>query len=92
MRIRWTRPAARDLTAICDYIGQRDSSKAARRVALRIFEAVDSLAQFPRRGRSGRKPGTRELTFSDIPYLVIYRISEESVEVARILHGAQRRP
>jgi plasmid stabilization system protein ParE len=36
MRIRWTDPAARDLTHICDYIHDRDAPAAARRVALTI--------------------------------------------------------
>ena len=56
MRIRWTEPALSDLTAICDYISEHDGPEAARRVALRIYEGVGSLTQFPRRGRLGRKP------------------------------------
>lgn len=34
MRIRWTEPAASDLTSICDYINEHDGPEAARRVAL----------------------------------------------------------
>ncbi len=56
MRIRWTETAASDLTSICDYINEHDGPEAARRVALRIYEGVGSLTQFPRRGRPGRKP------------------------------------
>jgi plasmid stabilization system protein ParE len=51
MRIRWTEPAVRDLTGICDYINDHDGPVAARRVALRIYEGVDSLMRFPHRGR-----------------------------------------
>jgi plasmid stabilization system protein ParE len=32
MRLRWTDPAARDLTQICDYIGERGSPVVARRI------------------------------------------------------------
>ena len=53
MRIRWTEPAARDLTNICDYTEDRDGPEAARRVALRIYEGLSTLTQFPRRGRPG---------------------------------------
>ena len=92
MRIRWTQPAARDFTQICDYIGERGSTATARRVALTIHESVTALAEFSERGRSGRKPGTRELVVTGLPYLAIYRIRGEVVEILRILHGAQNWP
>ena len=43
MRIRWTEPAARDLTNICDYTEEHDGPEAARRAALRIYEALGTL-------------------------------------------------
>ncbi len=92
MHIRWTDPAARDLTHICDYIEGRDGPTTARRVALTIYESVNSLAQFPRRGRPGRKLNTRELVFARLPLLAVYRIREEGIEIIRILHGAQNWP
>ena len=92
MRIRWTEPAAGDLTGICDYVNKHDGQEAARRVALRIYEGIGSLTQFPRRGRLGRKPNTRELVISGTPFLVVYRIREDVIEISRILHGAQRWP
>ncbi|HKD15533.1 MAG TPA: type II toxin-antitoxin system RelE/ParE family toxin [Candidatus Angelobacter sp.] len=92
MRIRWTEPAADDLTGICDYIKEHDGPERARKVALRIHEGIDQLKQFPRLGRPGRKPGTRELIFSGLPFLAIYRIRDEVIEINRILHGAQLYP
>ena len=92
MRIRWTEPAARDLTNICDYTEEHNGPEAARRTALRIYKCVSTLAQFPRRGRPGRKPGTRELVFPGLPFLAVYRVGEEVVEIDRILHGAQKWP
>jgi plasmid stabilization system protein ParE len=56
MRIRWTTPAARDLTGISDYIGECDGPGLARRVALTIYERVDALTAFPRQGGSGAFP------------------------------------
>ncbi|HMD86946.1 MAG TPA: type II toxin-antitoxin system RelE/ParE family toxin [Terriglobia bacterium] len=76
MRIRWTEPAARDLTHICDYIEGHDAPATARRVALTIHRSVDSLAQFPYRGRPGRSLNTRELVFPDLPLLAVYRVRE----------------
>ena len=89
MRIRWTEPAAHDLTQICDYIERQNSTAVARRVALSIFDQIGMLGKFPGMGRPGRKPGTRELVISRLPYLAIYRVHAESVEILRILHGAQ---
>ena len=46
MRIRWTEPAARDLTGICDYIKKHDGPAAASRVALEIYGGVGALRKF----------------------------------------------
>jgi len=42
MRVRWTEPAAADLTAICDYIDEHDGPERARRVAITIYESKRS--------------------------------------------------
>ena len=68
MRIRWTEPAASDLTRICDYIRDHDAPGAARRVALTIYEGVKSLARFPHRARPGRRQDTRELVLPPSPF------------------------
>jgi toxin ParE1/3/4 len=94
MRIRWSRPAAGDLTQICDYIERHGSASTARRVALSIYQHVGTLAEFPERGRTGRsrRPDTRELVVAGLPYLAVYRIGRDGVEILRILHGAQEWP
>jgi toxin ParE1/3/4 len=89
MIIRWTDAAVRDFTNICDYIEQHRSAAAARRVALSIHHSIDLLADFPEYGRTGRKPDTRELVFSGLPYLAVYRIRADAVEILRIFHAAQ---
>jgi toxin ParE1/3/4 len=92
MRIRWTDAALRDFTHICDYILKHKSEATSRKVALAIHRQLDLLAKFPESGRTGRKPDTRELIFSGLPHLAVYRIHFETVEVLRILHGAQDWP
>jgi toxin ParE1/3/4 len=89
MRIRWTEPAFQDLTAICDCVRNHGSETTARRIAISIFDRVGSLARFPESGRAGRKDGTRELVMTDLPYLAVYRVRNQTVEILRILHGAQ---
>jgi toxin ParE1/3/4 len=92
MRVRWTEPAARDLAGICDYTQEHLGPQSARKLALHFYAAVGSLLQFPHLGRTGRKRGTRELVFSGSPFLAIYRIRVEVIEIVRILHGAQKWP
>jgi toxin ParE1/3/4 len=92
MRIRWTDSAVRDFTHICDYIEKQRGPATARRVALSVHRRIDLLAEFPEYGRTGRKPDTRELVFSGLPYVAIYRIQRDFAEILRILHGAQDWP
>ena len=92
MIVRWTKPAADDLTNICDYTEDRFGAAQARRAAIAIYDAADFLKDMPHRGRSGRKPGTRELIVSGFPFIVIYRVGKEAVEIVRILHGSQQWP
>jgi len=92
MLIRWTDTAVHDFTHICDYIEKNGSAAVARRVALSVHHAIDLLAKFPEYGRTGRKPDTRELVFSGLPYLAVYRVHKNAVEIVRILHGAQKWP
>ena len=47
---------------------------------------------FPNRGRTGRIAGTRELVFGPLPYIAVYRVTEDIVEILRIYHGAQDWP
>ena len=44
------------------------------------------------RGRPGKKPGTRELVLSPLPWILVYAVRGDAVYVVRILHGAQQWP
>ena len=92
MHIRWTEPATRDLTLIGNYIEEHNDRAIAGRIVRSIFERISKLKDAPRQGRTGRKANTRELILSDLPYLVVYRIQQDAVEILRILHGAQNWP
>jgi len=47
---------------------------------------------FPNRGRQGRVEGTRELVLAPLPFIVVYRVKTDAVEIVRVYHGAQDRP
>lgn len=91
MVIRWTPAAAADLQRIHDYLKEHHPRYCEATIR-RIYAAIRDLKQWPNRGRTGREQGTRELTFSPLPYVAVYRVKGEAVEILRIVHGAQDRP
>jgi len=91
MQIVWTSAAVIDLKQISDYIFEKNPRLAATTIR-RILESASELKLFPRRGRTGRKEGTRELVLTRLPYLVVYEVGEQSVTVLRVLHGARKWP
>ena len=91
MRVRWLRRALRNLEEEADYVA-RDDPQAAAQVVERITTSVDLLASQPALGRTGRVPGTRELIITGTPYIVPYRVRDDTVEILRMFHGARRWP
>ncbi len=90
MHIQWTPAAAADLQNLSDYL--KDHHPHYRQPTVRkVYAAVQSLKEWPHRGRAGREKGTRELLFPPLPYIAVYRVKGQSIEVLRIYHGAQER-
>ena len=89
--LRWAEEAGADLENITNYLFQHTPERAAELVR-EVYSAPAGLLMFPHRGRAGRKEGTRELVLSPLPWIVVYRITGESIYVLRILHGAQKWP
>jgi len=89
--IRWTPAAAQDLEAINDYL-QQNHPQYRHPTMRKIFAAVQTLKEWPQRGRMGREEGTREFILSPLPYIVVYRPRDPDVEVLRIYHGVRQRP
>jgi addiction module RelE/StbE family toxin len=91
MELLWTRRALRRLDEIGAYISF-DNPVTAGEVIHRIVSAAERLKQFPQSGRPGRVRNSRELVLADIPYIVIYRIDRDQVQVLTVIHAAQQRP
>ncbi len=91
MNVVWTRPAARDLELIGDYIA-RENPRAADRIVRRIRDRTRDLADYPLLGRTGRVENTRELVVPTTPFIVVYRVNDDSVEILAVFHGARRWP
>jgi toxin ParE1/3/4 len=90
MRIRWTPSAADDLERIYNYLAKHEPQWASSTV-IAIRDALRTLKQFPNQGRKGREHGTRELLHSRLPFLIVYRVKEDAIEVLHIWHTSQDR-
>ena len=90
MRIRWTPAAADDLEAIADYLAKHFPSFTQTTIR-EIYETIATLRSLPQRGRIGHEDGTRELVIARLPYIVVYRIKADAVEILHVYHGAQNR-
>lgn len=91
MKLRWTRPALRDLEEIHAYIAERDLAAALRATRLLRVQA-EGLTAHPRMGRAGRIDGTRELVVAGLPFVIAYRVTEAAVDILAIRHGARAWP
>jgi len=90
LQVRWTHPALIDFLEAQDYIAN-ENPEAARAVAQRIWDGAKQLGTNPKIGRVGTRPGTREWVVARTPYLIVYWIRADVVEVLRVWHGRQQR-
>lgn len=90
MRVVWTERAEEDVWGILEFIAN-DNPDAAWETRERIYAAADSLEQFPKKGRPGIAPNTRELVI--VPsYVLVYSVDDSRISVLRIFHAAQDYP
>jgi len=91
MKIKWVRLALNDLDEGGGFLAS-DNPEAAGRVLRRIWDAVQLLADQPHAGRAGRFPGTRELVVTGTPFIIPYRVVDNTVQILRVLHGKRKWP
>ena len=78
-RIVWARRAVQDLEAIASYIAQ-DSPAYANTVVRSVVNQSKALANFPRAGRKVPE-------FDDEDYRIIYRLQQDEILIAAVIHG-----
>lgn len=91
MRVKWTRRALREQDAAFEWI-VTENPRAAAEVIDRLWAATRHLSEQPGIGRPGRVDGTRELVVGRTPYIVVYRIGPEQIEILAVLHHARDWP
>ena len=61
--------------------------EGARYARLRFQNAEQLLKDNPQAGRPGALSGTRELVIARTPFIILYRIQAERIEILRIWDG-----
>ncbi len=90
MKLRWTPEASDELEAIFEYL-ERERPEWAHRTMQTLYDGVRSLRSMPLIGRLGERPGTRELVYAPLPYIAIYRVGGEHIEILGFRHTSRDR-
>jgi addiction module RelE/StbE family toxin len=92
VKVLWAAAAEQDRADIFDYIARENPNAAAAMDAL-FSDAAARLAGWPRLGRPGRVPGTRELLAHE-HYFLVYDLDEAAgaIHIVAVLHTSRQRP
>jgi len=86
LTLKWSIKALIDFDEAQAFIAQ-ENAFAAQMVADRIWQASVRLAETPYIGSTGVEPSTRHWVVQRTPYLMVYRITGEVLEIVRVWHG-----
>jgi toxin ParE1/3/4 len=89
--LQWLPLAIADRDAQLDYIAIENITAAIEQ-GDRIADHVKKLIDHPKLGRPGRKKGTRELVIDGTPFIAVYQITGNVIQILRVLHGARKWP
>ncbi|EDF9812412.1 type II toxin-antitoxin system RelE/ParE family toxin [Salmonella enterica subsp. enterica serovar Tennessee] len=91
MEIKWLHKAIANLEAEFRYIAEEDP-QAAERFVNEVWRLTQLLKEQPAMGREGRVPETRELILHNYPYIIPYRVRNNTIQVLRVFHTHRRIP
>lgn len=91
MEIKWLRKAIANLEAEFRYIAE-DDPQAAERFVNEVWRLTQLLKEQPAMGREGRVPETREIILHNYPYIIPYRVRNNTIQVLRVFHTHRRIP
>jgi len=91
-RVTWAPRAIADVEAIASYIAT-DSPAYASTVVKRIVSLTRNLSRFPRSGK--KVPEFNDDTIRELlaySYRIIYKLGEDQVLIAAVIHGKRNLP
>ncbi len=77
--------ARRNLGQVVSYL-EEYNLRSAVKIYDRIPASAEHLKSHPKIGRKGRESGTREMIVPATRYILVYRITDGTVEVISVLH------
>jgi toxin ParE1/3/4 len=86
----WRETARDDVKRITTYIADRNLV-AAEQLKRMIDAVADRLPEHPFMYRRGRSSGTREAIVHP-NYILIYRVTQDAIEIVNVLHARQQYP
>ena len=89
-RVRWRARALADLQGYYDWLSSLERGRPKQTLA-RIRTAAHSLKRLGDIGRPSIEPGLRELSVRNAPYIIVYRIDGDTIDILAVYHAAQER-
>ena len=90
MKLIWSPRSECELASIVAYISE-DNLDAALELDYHITNSAERLTDFPKLGKPGRIPGTRELIVHE-HYLLVYEIMNDELQILSVLHTSRQYP
>lgn len=90
-RLEITPEAERDIFVIISNIQLQDSLASAMHVVSELKKQLNTLAALPDSGREGGCEGTREIVITGLPFITVYKNSDDLITIMRVLYGAEER-
>jgi len=91
MKVIWSVASVRHLYEITEYI-HGESAGGTITIRRRILDTVRRVGQMPYSGHTGRIDGTREAAVPRTPFIVVFQVSAQAVEILGVWHGARQWP
>ena len=90
-KLEITPEAERDIFVIASDIHQKESLASARHAVAELKTHLCTLAELHDSSRAGGCDGTREAVMSGLPFIAIYKTSNDLLTIVRVLYGAEER-
>ena len=89
-KLRWSRRALADLQGFHEWLSTLESAKPAKTIA-RIRASAKTLQRLGDIGRPGAVEGVREFSVRNAPYVLVYSVDGDVIEIVAVYHTAQNR-
>ena len=87
----WKEDAKESLQRNIEYYAAEDP-QTAYRVMDEVIARSLTLLDHQKLGRPGRIKNTRELVINNTPFIFVYALKGQDIEIINVLHGAQQWP